>query len=308
MPAQLNLLFASIYRRLFRRRLFRSTPAAVIIVVLFIVIIVIGASARGWLAGKNAIVKPAPQQAHNQARAPRNNGNYIAPSRLWSPLRGVLNALGDRLEKPGKERLTIIGSLTRRNAASSAPFRLITELPNRMRLEEGVAPQQRVIGYDEEGEWAIGKNFDDADMEAIESLAFDTPERLLFGQMDGLAYRFLGERFRLDDGATKDYMGGFYDIYQVTDRIKIGSEIRERNKLFYVNSDTLLPERVRYQIARAGAKVDVEVIVASWQKVNGQQTPGLITRLENGKPVLTLKATSVAIGPRLPDGLFNNPQ
>jgi hypothetical protein len=223
-------------------------------------------------------------------------------------LRGVLNALGDRLEKPGKESLTIIGSLTRRNAASIAPFRLITELPNRMRLEEGVGPQRRVIGYDEEGEWAIGKNFDDADMEAVESLAFDTPERLLYGQMDGLAYRFLGERFRLDDGATKNYRSGFYDIYQVTDRIKIGSEIRERNKLFYVNSDTLLPERVRYQITRAGAKVDVEVIAASWQKVDGQQTPGLITRLENGKPVLTLKATSVAIGPRLPDGLFNNPQ
>src|SRR5262245_4543162 len=156
MPVHLNPSLASI-----RRRLFRLTPAAGAIVVLFIVIIVIGVSARALRAGKAAIEKkhaPAPRQAP----PPRNNGNYIAPSRLWSPLRGVLSALGDRLEKPGKERLTIIGSLTRRNAASSAPFRLITELPNRMRLEEGAGPQQRVIGYDEEGEWAIGKKFEDA--------------------------------------------------------------------------------------------------------------------------------------------------
>src|SRR5215475_8255003 len=124
MPAHLNPLLACI-----RRRLFRLTPAAVIIVAMFIVIVVIGVSARALRAGKAAIEKkdaPAPRQAP----PPRNNGNYIAPSRLWTPLRGVLNALGDRLEKPGKERLMIIGSLTRRNAESSTPFRLTTELPN----------------------------------------------------------------------------------------------------------------------------------------------------------------------------------
>jgi len=303
MPAQFNPSFLSGCRRLFRQ-----TPTVVIIVVLFIIIAVLGVSARAWRAGKASIVKQvvtAPQQAPPLLD---NGKGYVVAARLWSPLRDVLKTLGDRLEKPGKERLMIIGSLTRQNAASSTPFRLITELPNRLRLEEGVGPQQHVVGYDGEGEWSIGKDADNADREAIESLAFDTPDRLLFGQMEGLAYRYLGARFRLDDGTTKDYRDGFYDIYQVTDRIKIGSEIHERDKLFYVNSDTLLPERVRYQAMRAGATMDVEVINASWQKVNGQHVPSLITRLENGEPVLTLTVTSVAIGPRLPDGVFNNPQ
>lgn len=302
MPTQLNPALASR-----RRRLVRLTPASVtvIIIVILIAIAVLGVSAGAWRNRKALTIKQdlMPQQTP----APLGNG-YVARAHLWSPLRDVLKVLGDRLEKPGKERLILVGALTRQNTASSTPFRLITELPNRLRLEEGVGPQQRVVGYDGDAGWGIGKVFDNADREAIESLAFDTPDRLLFGQMQGFAYRHLGSRFRLDDGTTKNYTEGYYDIYQVTDRIKIGSEIREQNKLFYVNSDTLLPERVRYQTVRAGAKVEVEVTTTSWQKVNGQQAPGLITRLENGKPVLTLTVTSVAIGPRLPDGVFNNPQ
>jgi hypothetical protein len=35
--------------------------------------------------------------------------------------------------------------------------------------------------------------------------------------MLGKPVRFLGDRFRLDDGAAANYTGPYYDIYQITE-------------------------------------------------------------------------------------------
>lgn len=65
--------------------------------------------------------------------------SYIQCGRLRPPLCNALNAVGSRFEKPGKERLTISGTLTALSAAGTSVVlnvRLITEYPHKMRLEE----------------------------------------------------------------------------------------------------------------------------------------------------------------------------
>jgi hypothetical protein len=208
--------------------------------------------------------------------------------------------LGDRLEKPGKERLILVGSLRRVSKRNeNRPTRLILEFPDRLRLEE----QDGVTVYNNEFASSSGvlkKN----EQDEVESLLFDFVDHFFAAQMQGAATRFLGSRFRLDDGANPNYTGPFYELYQVTDRIAVKQEVREQPKLYFFNSDTLLLERVRYQVERDGEPVAVEVLISGWRKVDGQQITGAITRTENGAPVLALSITSAAVSIKQNDGLF----
>jgi hypothetical protein len=232
--------------------------------------------------------------------------SYVQRARLQPQLRDTLKVLGDRLERPGKERLTLVGTLRRQNNPQAIPFRLLLELPRRMRLEEQGA-QARVIGFDGSESWAVGATLSEAERGTIETLVFDSVEGFFFGQMQGFAMRALGTRFRLDDGTTPNYRGPFYDIYQVSDRIGSSSTARVQSKLFYFNSRTLLLERVSYQIERNSSPVKVEVQISGWQNANAQRIQTSITRLENGAPVLTLAIASAAISQRQNDGIFNRP-
>src|SRR5262245_26642004 len=220
------------------------------------VVALVAFTARAWRTKMSATAKR--DNAAAQPTPTPNTNSYIRRGLLQPRLQLALNALGDRLEKPDKERLTLVGTLTRQNNSQAVPVRLFLELPRRMRLEEQGA-QQRVVGFDGSKGWASGAALSSADQDTIETLVFDSVDNFFLGQMQGVATRTLGSRFRLDDGRTANYTGPFYNIYQVTDRIKIGAANREQPKLFYFNSDTKLIERVYYQVRRDGSTANVEI-------------------------------------------------
>jgi hypothetical protein len=288
--------------------LFHCRPAkfvlAFLATVVAITLVTLTARARrdkkGSAANQDAVAaQPTPPSL--------NVNSYVRRARLWPQLRETLNALGDRLEKSGKERLILVGTLRRQNNSQAIPFRLFLELPRHLRLEEqGARP--RVSGFDGGEGWALGAALSDEDQEIIETLVFDSADQFFLAQEQGFATRALGRRFRLDDGGAPNYTGPYYDIYQLQDHVSIVKEERTQSKLFYFNSDTLLLERVRYQIERDGAPVNVEVRFGGWQKVNGQQIAGSITRLENDTQTLTITINVVTFSPRAADGAFNKPQ
>jgi hypothetical protein len=272
---------------------------------LFIAIVVITLVIFTARTRRNKNLSAAKQDAVAAQLTPTPNANtYIWRGLLRSRLRGAFNVLGDRLEKPGKERLTFVGTLRRQNNPRAIPFRLFLEFPHRMRLEEQGA-QPRVIGFDGSNGWVLGATPSDTDQEMIEIFVFDSVDHFFLGQVQGFATRALGSRFRLDDGIVANYTGPFYDIYQVTDHIAIGSAVREQAKLFYIDSDSQLLERVRYKIKRGIEEVNVEVRMAGWRKVGEQQVPGTIIREENGNQALTLTINTAIVGPRIADGIFN---
>lgn len=249
------------------------------------------------LRPKSAETKPVAEQ--NRANATRSNRSaYVRRGQLSPRLAMNLGALGNRLEKPGKERLTLWGTL-RTATKETREFAATLEFPEKLRLVVG-GPKNRVVTFD--GEQAnVALTPDELDL--IETLAYDSAEHFFAAQMQGNAMRFLGARFRTDDGSTPDYDGPYFDIYKIADQIKASGQERAA-KLYYFNSDTLLLERVAYVTNRDGAEINVETKLTDWRVVDGQHVAHRIERVENGQQVFVLNIRSAGLGQRVEDGIF----
>jgi hypothetical protein len=229
---------------------------------------------------------------------------YVRAAQVWPQLRWHLKTLGDRIEKPGKERINITGTIKRAGDSQALPMTLTVEFPDRVRLTVQDGLQQRVVTFNGQAAASVGNALMAREREFIETLAYDTAEHFFASQTQGTAMRCLGQRFRADDGTTPNYTGPYYDLYEVSDQIKTAADARQQVKTFYFNSDTLLLEKVRYQIVRNGTPVEVETRISNWQQGQGQQLARRIVRLENGQPVLALTINALAISPRADDGSF----
>jgi len=158
--------------------------------------------------------------------------------------------------------------------------------------------QTRVISFD--GKHAKA---DPVDEDLIETLIYGSAEHFFDTQMQGMATRLLGSRFLLHRGSTADYNGPYYDVYKVAET---SADEKEQLRLYYFNSDTLLLERVVYEINRNGATVKVEEKLGDWSREQGQQVARRIERFENGEPVFVLTVRTAQLGARADDGVFSN--
>jgi hypothetical protein len=227
---------------------------------------------------------------------------------LWPQLRANARALGDRLEKVGKERLTLAGTLARGNSSQSNQFLIAWEYPGRLRLEELKDGRSRALVFDGSKAASFDGTLTTDDEALLETILYDTPEHLFVSQMRGAATRHLGSRFRLTDDQKNG--AATYDIYEVTEPVTVGGQTRRQTRQYLFNSDTHLLERVRYEVARSDSVTKIEVLYTDWRKVGGQMIPGRIQRTEDGTPVhtLTLSVGSARISPRAEDGLFQTPK
>lgn len=258
-------------------------------------------SSRGLSGRSTPETKPGNQNPFAVANAAGDD--YVRMSRLPSQLRWSLKALGDRIQKPGKERLTLTGTLQDANAAP-VPVLLVLEFPDHLRIEmQGTGPH-RIITFNGKTAGKPGGRLDQGEQDLIETLVYDTAEHFFSTQTGGQATRLLGSRFRLDDGSSPNYSGPFYDIYEVSDQIDTSPQSRQQTKCYFLNSETLMPERVQYEVERNGSPMRVEIRASEWQPAQGQQIARRIVRLENNQPVLTLVITSVVLSSKLDDGLF----
>lgn len=224
-------------------------------------------------------------------------------SRLTPTVRYMANANGARLIKPGKERIIQQGTVMR-GAGSPASIQIVREFPGRIRIVEGAASPIVVAGVGAEP--AKGGGLSDAERDLVETILADSFEEFFRILTETSAYRFLGSRFRADDGRRPGYAGPFYDVYQVLARIAERGSVRVQPKRYYVNSDSLLLDKVRYSLERGG-RTEVEVRFEDYQKLDGEFIPQRVIRTENGRTVLTVAITSTAFSPKLTDGLFNRP-
>ena len=260
-----------------------------------LLIAALGVGVVGFAA--TGIMRRSPALENGSATGVSVRKEYVN-RRLLSPRLALnLNALGNRLEAPGKERLTVTGILQVAADSQPRPITATLEFPDKLRVVIQNGSQSRVITAGGREETAA----DEPDL--IETLAYDSAEHFFSTQMQGNATRFLGTRFRTDDGSLPDYNGPYFDIYKIADRIKASSQERPA-KLYYFNSDTLLLERVTYVINRDGAEVSVETKLSDWRGEDGQKVARHIERLENGKPVLVFEIRSAQLSRRVDDGMF----
>jgi hypothetical protein len=262
--------------------------------------------ASGVGLGVLAVGRPGPsaQTADVSAAAVDDNDLYVSRVEVWPQLTEALSAAGDRLEKRDKERLTLLGTISRpREYAERRALRLVLELPGRLRLEEQDGSKTDVTVFDGKDVKKAGKALKKEDEDAVESLVFDTVDNFFLSQRRGQTIRYLGSRFRAQEAGPVD-RAAYYDLYEVGDHLAFKQKQTVRRKVFFFNSDTQLLERVRYRDDDGGQPVNVEVRFSGWSRVEGQALPTSVTRLENGEPVLILEFTSAALGRRMDDGIF----
>lgn len=236
---------------------------------------------------------------------PLPSDDRVRRESLSSQLRGPFQTLGDRLERRGKERVTVTGTL-RRPGEEATAFGLIWETPGRLRLEVINGGQQQITIFDGSRVVRTGGNIESRDEDLLETLLYDSAEHCFVSQMQGAATRSLGTRFRLIEDSRAEHSGPVYDVFEVTERITSRREAREQTRQYFFNSDTQLLEAVKYRVTNDGPETRVEVRLENWQQLNGQRFPSRIVRLENDSPVLTLtlNLASITVSPRAEDGLF----
>jgi len=257
------------------------------------------------LAASNRESKTAVLPQQRTTDDPNNRSNYVHRSRLQSRLGWALSQLGDRLEKPGKERVTAIGLVRYAKSQTQQPVNLLNEFPDRLRLNLTTSGSERTLIFDRDRVQADSQLSPDEEA-LLETLVYDSSEHFFWGQAQQQATRLIGSRIRNDDGSAADYQGPFYDVYQVADVVKLGPTAETRSKFYYFNSDTLLLERVRYETTNQSGTTNVEVLLGDWRAVNNQRVPHRVERLENGASTFVFTLNSLNIGPRVNDSSFSN--
>ena len=238
---------------------------------------------------------------------------YIGPEKVPFGAGRPLEIMGDRLRVVGKERLDLLGVLTR-SGENPVAVRILWEFPGKVRLEKRLGEEpdpskDELLVYD--GAGSLGKKRGTAtlsDEDLIEMLVHDSVEGFFIGQLEGFATRFLGSRYHRVD-AEGNAVGPDYDIYEVINQVRLLRRPLRQRKLYYFNSDTALLERVRYRLAaeRSRGEVEVSVEVSDWGEVYGQLIPGTVVRTENGVEVVRLEIREAGIGAGAKDGSFSLP-
>lgn len=244
-------------------------------------------------------------QFQDDAQRQFSDANRVRAAALSSDLRSLLRALGDRLEKPGKERVTCVGMLYRSGENRAAPFTLTWETPGKIRLQD--FGRQQTTVFDGNTVFRSAASSTALDQELLETLVFDSAEHVFLSQMEGKAMRSLGSRFRNSEDSRGEYAGSFYDIFELTEPVPWDRD-SERTRQYWFNSDTQVLERVKYRISSNGLERSVEVRLTNWREVSGQRWPSRVVRLENDTPVFSLdfNPASTVISARVDDGTFSH--
>lgn len=239
----------------------------------------------------SSLTCPAPAQ--NQTAKPR----YFPPYAVSSPVRQIVIALGDRVQRPGSERLIMTGSLNRQGAISD--IQVIRELPGYLRVDDRGGKDKTLV-FDLtslKGSAAI----DDGDEALAETLESDTPEAFLGRLGPGASMRHLGDRFRVK-GETG--FGSQVDIYEVVSVVALKRDKQAVTKRYMFDSTSGLLRRVVYAVKSSGSTVLVQTVVANYSVAAGYTLPGRIARMVNGVEVLFFTRTGASVTPAQPDGIF----
>lgn len=261
------------------------------------------AEASGAFGGGKTLRASGDNARPAQDVDPDANGKYARRERLPPRLRESLVLLGNRLANPGKERLTLTGTLSF-GGASATPFRLIRELPDHLRLEVQVDKGKQIFTFNGQDTGKGGGAGNLSVEDVVETFAFDSVENLFTGPGRGASFRQLALHSQAGDG--EGYTGPFYDVYEINSDVRVGKDVRRQAKLLLVNSDTFLPEAVTYERERGGAVVKVEVRFSDWREVGGQMLPFRVVRLEDGNPVISMEISAANLSPETRDGAFDS--
>jgi hypothetical protein len=232
-----------------------------------------------------AIIHPVFAQG-NPARP-----HYFPPYTVSSPLRQIVTALGDRVQAPGKERVTMTGSLTWQGVVSA--IQIVRELPGLLRIDESGA-SNKSLAFDQTTTTTLTGTgaINDDDESLAETLESDTAESFLAKFGPGASVRRLGDRFKVK-GETG--FGSEVDIYEVVASVTFKRDKQPVTKRYMFDSNTGLLRRVVYSANQSGTTVLVQTVLSNYTAASGYALPGRIARSVNGTETFVFTLTSASI-------------
>lgn len=227
----------------------------------------------------------------------------LSPTNLPSLIRPHAEVMGDRLSKPGKERVVFSGVLT--DASGDVPAQIILQQPVLCRLDKQGANAVSV-GFDGAQGFAAQKSQTSADDEALlESFSDDSPEGFFNAAAGGAGLWLVGRRFRVQDSTTATTTPQWVDVYAVLRPVKQRKDRLLRQKMYHFDSNTRLLSRVVYQSSSGGPMV--ETIFEGWQSINGQAVPTVWKRREGGRVVFSFRTTGAVFSGGTADTTWTRP-
>lgn len=223
---------------------------------------------------------------------------YVDPGHIPAPVRDFLHVFGDRIQRPGNERMILAGTYTSKGA--SAGVTITWEVPGRMRVDFSNRNGSPLV-FDEVHGPNQGNGFVQDDADVFESLLDDSPEAFFYGMSRQQAHRFLGGRFRADNGKALNYSGPWFNVYQVWESARSQPGSPQREKVYFFDSQTGLLNRVEYFLSPS---LKVTTSFSGWKTANGQAYPGHIVRTSGAATVFTIDITGATGSAGANDGVF----
>jgi hypothetical protein len=213
---------------------------------------------------------------------------YWQSSQLSYVLRSNFMALGDRLQKAGRERITITGTLV--NSSGSNPVKVVMERGGKVRVDQS----SKSIIFDGK---SSSSNLSANDKDLLESFSDDLPDTLIEAAALGNGFRFIGQRFL-------DPKGGSCDYYDAATPAKVNPKSTPQIKRYCFDSNTKLLSWVQHQSGNGKNVSTIETHFSDWTIIQGQAVAGTVSRIQDGTPVFTLKVQEVDISRSANDNLF----
>jgi hypothetical protein len=124
----------------------------------------------------------------------------------------------------------------------------------------------------------------------VERLTLDSPDQFVLAQLRGASYFIVARNLRPTD-ANDGYTGALWNVVRV-DEPHTEASLRPRStwRLYYLNVQTGLPERIEYQLS--GEEIKVEFV--AWADAQGEKTPALIRWSRGGQTIMEYQVTNVS--------------
>jgi len=214
---------------------------------------------------------------------------YRQPWQVPSVLRENYAALGNRLQKAGKERITIKGIL--KKSSGSKPIQVIIEKGGKARIDTS----SKSVRFDGKN---VSNGINSDDDELLESFVDDLPENLIETTASGAALRLIGHRY-------KDAQGKLCNIFDAWILSKSNPQRQRTFKRYCFDSNTMLLSWVQYRPDGETKGTLLETRFDDWVVISGQAIPATISRRKDGIIIFSLEAQELNVSSKAADDIFN---
>ena len=231
-------------------------------------------------ANKNTANTQNVAAAATPARGPRNL--FLQPEALR-----VSRRLGKRFGPSSRAASIVTGTLT--IGGNAQPVSMTrTQTPTGETVELGLS--DRRLSWNEREGTRSNATLSYVERLLVERLTLDSPDQFVLAQLRGASYFTVARMVRPAE-AVDGYAGPLWNLVRVDERQQDES-LRPQStwRIYYLNVQTELPDRVEYQLN--GQEIKVEFL--EWSEQQGEKTPSHVRWTSNSQPVMEYRATTVS--------------